>query len=315
MRTTSVGIVLAACLLPGIVPAASAQRPEVGFARRDSVVLTVPLAAATEWRLGGLMGDAPRFAIEVELDETGAVIVKDSAGTARSNWRAAGFPSTLPFMVEQINPVRRPGGVRATEVVLRFGTIAGRVFVPDGQEAAFRQVIAPLAGADSAWAAGYRVLGDAFFTGPLASFSQSERMLILTWAHRTARAQRIGSESYRGANYLTVELPRDGSTWNDLVVRQNQRIGKILSDRFPMMKAFARLSIQHQAIGGVKLATRSCHGNAPNYADKRCDPVEVYFPLAALLRFADDEITSQQLINESVVRVSGDRVEIDLTTL
>lgn len=315
MRTTSVGIVLAACLLPAIVPAASAQRPEVGFARRDSVVLTVPLVAATEWRLGGLMGDAPRFAVEVELDETGAVIVKDSTGTARANWQAAGFPSTIRFMVEQINPVRRPGGVRATEVVLRSGLIAGRVFVPDGQEAAFRQVITPLASADSAWAAGYRALGDAFFTGTLASFSQADRMLILAWAHLTARGSRIGSESYRGVNYLTVEISSGGNTWNDLVVRQNQRIGKILSDRFPMMKAFARLSIQHQAIGGVKLTTRSCHGHAPNYTDRRCDPVEVYVPLAVLLRFADDEITSQQLINESVVRVSGDRVEIDLTTL
>ena len=313
MRTSFLVTVLIVCLLTGLAPSASAQRLDAGFARRDSVVLTVPLVAATEWRLGGFMGVSPRFVFDVGLDESGTAVVKDSAGTLRANWRTAGFPSTLHFMVEQINQVRRPGGVRATEMVLRSGMIAGRIFIPEGQEAAFQQVIAPLASADSAWSVGYRALGDLFFTGPLASFSETERSLILTWAHLTAGGSRIGSETYRGANYFTVEIPSDGSMWNDLVILQNQRIGKILSDRFPMMKAFARLSIPHEGIGGVKLSTTSCHGHAPNYTDKRCDPVEIYFPLAVLLRFADDEITSQQLVNESVVRVSGDRIEVDLS--
>jgi hypothetical protein len=276
-------------------------------------VIAVPLAAATEWRLGGLLGLAPRFALDAALSESGEAVVKDSTGAVRANWRAAGFPSLLHFVVEQINPVRRPGGVKATEVVLRSGGIAGRVFVPEGQEAAVRQVIAPLAKADSVYQAGYHALGEVFFTGPLASFSEVERALVLTWAHRTAGGSLVGSEAYRGANYFTVTIPADGSMWNDLVVRQSQRIGKILTDRFAMMKAFARLSIPHQAIGGVKLSTTSCHGHAPNYTDAKCEPVEIYFPLATLVRFADDEITSQQLVNESVVRVAGDRIEVDLS--
>jgi hypothetical protein len=313
MRARVLQTACIAALLATSIPAAGAQRPDVGFARRDSVVIAVPLTAATEWKLGGFMGVAPRFVFDASLAESGEAVVKDSTGTVRTNWRAAGFPSALHFMVEQINQVRRPGGVKATEVVLRSGVIAGRVFVPEGQEAAVRQVIAPLAKADSVYRAGYRALGEVFFTGPLASFTEAERSIILTWAHLTAGGSFVGNESYRGANYFTVNVPGDGNTWNDLVVRQNQRIGKILSDRFPMMKAFARLSIPHQAIGGVKLSTKSCHGHAPNYTDMRCDPVEIYFPLNSLIRFADDEITSQQLVTESVVRVSGDRIEVDLS--
>jgi hypothetical protein len=296
------------------LPASSAsQRPDVGLSRRDSVVIAVPFVAATEWRMGGMLGVAPRFAYEVSTDESGAVAVKDSAGALRTNWRAAGFPPSMRFQVEQINEVRRPGGVRAIEVVLRSGFVAGRVFVPQGQEALVKQVIAPLSQADSVYSLGYRALGDALFTGPLASFTEGERRVILAWAHLTAGGSFIGSETYRGATYLTVNVPADGSTYNDLVVRQNQRLGKILSDRFPMMKSFARLSFPHQAIGGVKLSTTSCHGHAPAYTDLKCDPVEIYFPLADLVRFADDEITSQQLVNASVVRLSGNRIEVDLS--
>ena len=104
MRTSFLGAILVACLLTGLTSAVSAQRPDIGFARRDSVVLTVPLVAATEWRLGGFMGVAPRFAFDVGLDESGAVVVKDTLGTMRANWRTAGFPSMLHFIVEQINP-------------------------------------------------------------------------------------------------------------------------------------------------------------------------------------------------------------------
>ena len=288
-----------------------AQRPNIDFKRGDSVVVAIPLKLATV-RLGGFLGISPRIEYFVGLADGGPV-VHDSTGRAVPNWQAAGFPSSLHYAVQQVNTVRRPDRSQVVEVVLRNGAIATRVFAPVGQEAALQSFVAPLRQADSLRLAGYHALGELFFTGPLASYSQEDRVKILTWAHLTAGGSRIGSETYRGANYLVVDIPTDGSLWNDLVIKQPTRIGKILTDRFAMLKAFARLSIPNQSIGGVKLSTESCHGHAPTYTDKKCDTVEIYFPVVSLLKFADDEITSQQLVNESVVRVAGDRIEVNLS--
>lgn len=313
MRTLSTRAFFALALLTSCAIPAQAQRPDIGFKRGDSVVVAIPLKLATV-RLGGLLGLSPRLEYSVGLTgEPGAPVVHDSAGNPVANWQAAGFPSSLHYAVQQVNTVRRPNRSQAVEVVLRNGTIATRVFAPVGQEAALQAFLAPLSKADSVRDAGYRALGELFFTGPLAAYPQDDRMKILTWAQVTAGGSKIGSETYRGANYLVVDIPSDGNLWNDLVVKQPARIGKILTDRFAMLKAFARLSIAQQNIGGVKLATESCHGHAPDYTDKRCDPVEIFFPVASLVRFADDEITSQQLVNESVVRVSGDRIEVNLS--
>ena len=294
-------------------PADAQRRPEIGFNRGDSVVVAIPFGLST-LRFGGFLGLVPRREFEIGIAEGGTIEVRDTTFTPISGWQTSGFPLLVPYAIREIRTIDRRSRQKAVEVVLR-STAGGdvRLYAPVGQEEAFHLLLAPTSAADSVRKASYRALGEVFFTGPLASFSPEARNIMLTWADITAKSTRLRSERYRDANYFAIELPSDGNVWNDLVVRQNQRIGKLLTDNFPMLKTFARLSIPHEGIGGLKLETRSCHGTAPNYTNTRCDPVEIYFPLTSLLRFAQDDITSQQLVNESIVRVANDRIEVDLS--
>ncbi len=166
---------------------------------------------------------------------------------------------------------------------------------------------------DSVRRLAYDSIGDVFFTGPLASFSPAERMELLTWADLTANSTRLSHTTFKDVLYLVIVLPADGNLWNDLRVKRNERVGKLIGDQFAMLKAFAKLSLSQSAIGGLKLEEPSCHGTAPSYRDRTCDRIEAHFGLAPLLQFRNADLTSQQLIDQSIILVNGDRVQLDLT--
>jgi hypothetical protein len=235
--------------------------------------------------------------------------------TWHSDWRTGGFPSVRHYYVSNVKTVSRLGVARFIEVTLKVPRWYDyRLFAPEEQPEALRALVAPARAADSVLKVAYDSLGAHFFTGPLAAFTPEERQLLLTFAHITANGTRIGSETFKGVTYLTITLPGDGNVWNNLRVTRSERIGRVISEQLALLKTFARIAVRHDLLGGLKLTQTSTHGTAPNYVDIRNDRVEAYFPLDALLKFAEADITSQQLVNLSIVLVSGDRIEVDLST-
>jgi hypothetical protein len=156
----------------------------------------------------------------------------------------------------------------------------------------------------------YDTRGAHFFTGALSAFTPEERTLLLRFAHITASGTRIESQYFKSINYLVVTLPSDGNTWNNLRVTRTERIGRLISDQLALLKAFAKITVRHDLIGGLKLTSISLHGTAPSYADMESDKVEAYFPIEALMKFADADITSQQLLDQSIILVKGDRIAV-----
>lgn len=315
MTLRAVRIALAAFLL-SLTPAhARAQAEATGFAKGDSVVIAVPFALMLVHQSTGLIST---FKYDLDARSTnGTIEVFDSTtGTWRSDWRAAGFPPTGRFDVHKITKVSRIGTKQKfIEITINtVGTQDFRVFVPVEQPEVARALLAPAAAADSVLALSYAALDSVFFVGPLAAFTPPERSALLTFAHITANGTRITSEVFKGVTYMTVALPRSGDTWNDLQVTRSKRIGKLIEDQLALLKAFAAIAMPHGAIGGLKLQQDSRHGTAPYYADATTDHVSAYFPLAAILSFASFDITSQALINQSIILVDGNRVEVDLST-
>ena len=311
--TANVALVLVGVL--GFTGPSGGQSPDIGVAKGDSVVLVVPtrFAAINRSGLGGLNR---KFDVDAHMTN-GVLQIRDpDDSTWQAEWRTAGFPSVSHFYVSNVKTVTRLAGqLRFIEVTLkRPGLYDYRLFAPADQPQAIRPLLAPLAAADSVRRMAYDSLGARFFTGPLAGFSPSERSLLLTFAHITANGTRIASETFKGVTYLTITLPDDGNTWNNLRVTRSERIGRLIGNQLALLKTFALAAVRHDIIGGLKLTQPSTHGTAPNYLDTRSDRVEAYFPLDVLLKFAEADITSQQLVNQSIILVNGDRVEVDLST-
>lgn len=308
---------LIALLLGLISSVAQAQVKAVPFKSGDSVVIAVPAVLMLNHQAE--MSITKKW--DVDARATGGVVeVLDSAsGTWHADWRRMGFAPSGRYNIHKIKSVTRIGYKgKFIEVTINASPAIGsadfRLFVPENQPEVVRSLIAPVARQDSVLALSYAALDSAVFVGPLATFPPSDRILILKWANITALSTRITSETFKGVTYMAIVLPGSGAVWNDLQVTRSERIGKAIGAQLPLLKAFARLAMPTGVIGGLKLQQPVAHGTAPNYLDETADMVEAYFPLTSMIGFADADITSQALVNLSIILVNGDRVEVDLST-
>jgi hypothetical protein len=279
------------------------------------VVVLVPISL-TNPQTAGFWGTQTKLDVEVRLADGAAEILDPVSKDWRRDWRSIGFPSTARYRVKSFRTVHHNNTKNGyKELTLNLAKdIDVRVYAPVAQAQAMKTVVAPAIQADSALKVAYDTLGAQFFVGPLASFSPEERLVLLKFAHVTASGTKIAPETFKDVTYLSVSLPGSSSTWNNLVVNQSKRVGRLISEQLPLLKAFAKISLQHKGIGGLALIQSSRHGTAPYYTDVKVDKVIAYFPLDAMIKFAQADITSQQLINQSIILVNDDRVEVDLSS-
>lgn len=68
-------------------------------------------------------------------------------------------------------------------------------------------------------------------------------------------------------------------------------------------------------IDGFKIKLRIGHKNfvTEQYLNPYYDDLHIYASNEVIKKFAEDDITSQQFINESIVLVNGNRVDVSLT--
>jgi hypothetical protein len=53
--------------------------------------------------------------------------------------------------------------------------------------------------------------------------------------------------------------------------------------------------------------------NFVNESVNRTDQLEVYLPVELVVKFADSDITSQQLMDGGIVLLNGNRIQVQLT--
>jgi hypothetical protein len=79
------------------------------------------------------------------------------------------------------------------------------------------------------------------------------------------------------------------------------------------LKAFAGELSELELIQGVKLTLAIAHRSFAEHGPAQFDEVEVYAPAAEIRRFADADITSQGLLDKSVIIVNSNRTEVKLS--
>jgi hypothetical protein len=188
------------------------------------------------------------------------------------------------------------------------------LFVGDAQKL-FPQVVARKDDADAYRKEAYAALGSKFFTGPLAALPEDKKTALLTFAHVAAQGTKMGSTTYKDHLYLVVDLGEDDTVYNELRLNQAQRLNRVMNDKLLMiLKAFA-LPVRDVAdIYGLKLEFAIPHKSfGETYATPETDKLEVYAPADLIRKFAEADITSQQLLDGSVVIVNSNRVQVALS--
>jgi len=152
------------------------------------------------------------------------------------------------------------------------------------------------------------------FTKELTAVPE-ERRSTLVAAIRKVGAGGVEPLTYRDSLYLSLYLGPHGNVFNTIQMNRTQRVARVTTEQLiPALRAMERGLAGIEAIQGVALQVGIAYKNFLNAGSGEAglDLVEILVPRAELAKLADDEITSQQLVNASVVRLNGNRIEVDL---
>ena len=292
--------VLALALVAVVGDRALAQLP---FAKNDMVVLKIPTVL---WTSQVSVWSGTRYEATIVGGES-SVTVK-----GRDDWRAAGFPPLVTGQISSIN-VDRKTGITVVKIKSSVGPV--ELSVSGDVPKALKAVLAPPNKTDEARAEGYAALRSVFFTGPLAALPDSTKNAILSWADLVAKGTTISSTVFKEKIYLVVDLGRDGSVYNDLKFNQAQRIAYVMNERLLLLlKAFAKQIEGSGSLYGLKLELSVPHKSFLNeYASPDVDKLEVYVSWQDTKRFAEADMTSQQLLDSSIVIVNSNRIQVPLS--
>jgi hypothetical protein len=143
-----------------------------------------------------------------------------------------------------------------------------------------------------------------------------ERRSGLVAAIRKVGAGEVAPLTYRDALYLSLYLGPHGNVFNTIQMNRTQRLARVTAEQLiPALRAAERGLAGVEAVQGVALQVGIAYKNFlnPDNGEAGLDLVEILVPRAELAKLANDEVTSQQLVNASVVRLNGNRIEVDLS--
>lgn len=136
---------------------------------------------------------------------------------------------------------------------------------------------------------------------------------MLRFAHLEAEADTLAISSYRDDSYISLSLGVYGSIFNSLQLNQNARIARVLiEDLLLMIKRFGELSARLGLDEDLKISLQVPYKSfLDEYATPELESVELYIP-GATSDFSRDAITSQELVDSSVILVNEVRVSVPL---
>jgi hypothetical protein len=296
---------LASGLLAGSQFGVCQEAPKLAVGER--VAIKVPLSLfrsqsgtkVTKWSW-----NTPYEAFAATIDTDGDQLLVNND----PNWQVAGFPWLAQVTVEKIKPEKAQTlvelkGENNRVIILRFNTdprtAFPRLVVRPGEVAAYRHEA-------------YAAIAAHTFSGSLSAVPDESRLKVLELAsgmHGT-----IASATYKESLYLLIDLGKDSSVYNELRMNQAQRVARVMNDTMLVaMKAFGMAVADVPSIYGLKLQFGIPHRQFTQVTGGQEDTLEVYAPSDLIKKFKDTDITSQQLVDGSVVILNGNRIQVSLS--
>jgi hypothetical protein len=269
-----------------------------------TVVLKVPMSAMS--LEGHSAGGALIYAVEVERI------------LSQASWRKVWFPLMQDFRLEKVTDWKAPTGVRYTQVEIRNAMVWAKLRFNRSADlnAQFLDVVA--IGDVQAFKESeyfrkevFEPLDPEIFVGPLVGLPYNVKLGLLDFVDYRKDALTAGT--YKGKTYVSVDLGEDGNVYNSLRLDEAARVALVENERLlKLIKTFSTVA-EMSGIDGVKLiAVISYKSFLDELARPSRDVLQLYVPLDLARRFQDADITSQQLIDGSVVLLNDNRIQVSL---
>jgi hypothetical protein len=245
------------------------------------------------------------------------VQVKDLLDTP--DWQTGGFPYCGEFTVTKVFEFRPLYKLRYTDIELRNSAIYLKLrFSPEIKDmnAEFQKLTArgdwhAFESSDEFRKTVFATQNSRIFIGPLAQLSDSLKMALM----RTVcdGQNTFDVETFKSRSYFAVSLANDGTVYNSLRLDESARVRRTINEQLLHRIKLFRGVAQQTGIDGLKFTTNIAYRDFANETVARTDEMEVYIPLDLSMKFADADITSQQLLDGSIVLLNGNRIQVTLS--
>jgi hypothetical protein len=242
------------------------------------------------------------------------------------SWASSGFPYCGEFILTRVFGLKSYAmhhELPYTEIELRSDTVYLRLHLshPSSEAASlnadFQKLIAP--GNWEQFEKTKDFLDNVFsvqqtkiFTGPMAALSDRAKLALMNMACTGPDA--FGAEEYKGKSYFAITLGSDSQVYNSNVINSSARVAKVINERIIGRVKTFRTPAGEAGIDGLKFSVAISFRNFVNEPKTRNDQLDVYLPLDLCAKFLEADITSQHLIDGSIVLLNGNRIQIPLSS-
>lgn len=280
----------------------------------EKYLLTIPLDFFPSWESRPF--GAYRAKGTIKLTEAGKVLVNEKA-----DWLSADFPNGVPFLLTKDSTDKKTTE-RLIRLYLQTGSAPREVDLtfPDertAQAALGELLISP---SDSEKAQEFEkralsALAEKRFPESLTTLPMESRLTFLKQV-RIVLTPSLGISTYKERRYLSLDLGRADAVYNTNQVGQVQRVARAIGQTLiqRLRQTNELVPSLREPVFGIRLVHRiPWRDFTQTLNEGGQDVLELYVPTEKLRQFIAADITSQAMINDSVVIVDGNRIEVPLS--
>lgn len=233
-----------------------------------------------------------------------------------AEWIGAGAPVLSPFTLRKDKTDKKTG---MRELVLRSNTAEISLSFDSATVTSTTLDFLLLPASDVARISDYETraftaLSGRFFSGELSGIPVDTRVAYLR-DRKGAPLPSVALATYKDKKYLSLDLSTGTTVYNTLQLNQTQRVARAISQELlpELKRAEPLLAAVTDTIFGVKILCQIPWKNFMRTYENGTDSLEVYVPTEKLRLFMNADITSQAMIDASVVIVDGNRIDVVLS--
>lgn len=251
-----------------------------------------------------------KFTADVSMGSEGKLILNGDY-----LWAEQGFPWYSQFLVKEYKRNdKKPGrilldnGAQLVEMTIPVGVdfeSAMKTFLYVGDPDSFTET-------EDFKAAERRELARIFSRGLSVVPFETQRALAKVFKYSD---NFVSPATFKDKTYLSIKVPTT-VVYNTIQVNQAERAARVTQEALGPLKSLGQVTGKVDGIEGIKFETviYSKDFLRQRYSDPDEESYEMYLSFDLLKKFADADITNQDLIDGSVVLINGSRVKVNLTS-
>lgn len=237
-------------------------------------------------------------------------------------WKSAGFPMMVEATIKEAQVVKdyKNKDQKHLLVVVQDRLIKYTIYFQPSIgdiDSAFRElfILGPPTSPDAvAFDQAYTNARRAeWFTGPLASLDDKKKDALLEIAKSYNGS--IKHETFKGTQYLVVNLGNGVDVYNDLRTGPSERAAFWINGALlKALKSIEEIIAEDTRFAGIKIETNLAHKDFTyEHSDPDYEQFQMYVPTALIVKFREADITSQALVDGSIIIIDGNRTQVTLS--